>query len=50
MKFLIFLFLPLGLFSQQIHIHNIPDPPTKTVYVKEYEKIDTLKLDSTYYY
>jgi hypothetical protein len=50
MKFLIFLFLPFGLFSQQVHIHNIPDPPTKVVYVKEYEKIDTLKLDSTYHY
>ena len=30
--------------------NNISDPPTQTVYVKQYEKVDSFKLDTSYVY
>ena len=50
MKFLIFLLLPFNVFSQKRYAHNIPDPPTQMVYVKQYEKTDSFKLDTSYVY
>lgn len=50
MKLLIFLFVPFSMFSQKRYAHNISDPPTQTVYVKQYEKVDSFKLDTSYVY
>jgi hypothetical protein len=50
MKFLIFLFIPFNILSQKRYAHTIPDPPTQIVYVKQYEKVDSFKLDTSYVY
>ena len=50
MKLLIFLLVPFSIFSQKRYAHNIPNPPTQMVYVKQYEKVDSFKLDTSYVY
>ena len=50
MKILTLLLVPFSIFSQKRYAHNIPNPPTQMVYVKQYEKVDSFKLDTSYVY
>lgn len=50
MKLLIFLLVPFSMFSQKRYAYNISDPPAQTVYVKQCEKVDSFKLDTSYVY